>query len=62
MATVHILNTTIYNGLATITPTEGNPNGQTYTYDGGRATTSTALDYTTIESSFGIPKVEVVTP
>lgn len=62
MATVHILDTTIYNGLATIKPTDGNPNGQIFTYDGGRATTLTSLDYTTIESTFGIPKVEVISP
>jgi hypothetical protein len=60
MATVHILDTTITNGLATIKPTEGNPSGQIYTYDGGRSTTLTSLDYTTIESTFGIPKVEVI--
>lgn len=60
MATVHILDTTITNGFATIKPTEGNPSGQTYTYDGGRSTTLTSLDYTMIESNFGIPKVEVI--
>lgn len=60
MATVHILNSVINNGLATIKPTEGNPSGQDFTYDGGRATTLTSLDYSTIESTFGIPKVEVI--
>lgn len=60
MATVHILDTTIYNGLATIKPTEGNPAGEVNTYNGGRATTLTSLDYTNIEATFGIPKVEVI--
>ena len=57
---IHIINsgTVIYNGLAAITPTDGNPSGQKYTYDGGRSL-QTAEFSTHVSLNFGHIDVDI---
>jgi hypothetical protein len=57
---IHLINsgTVITNGISAITPTDGNPSGQTYLYDGGRSLKSPEYE-THISLNFGHTDVDI---
>lgn len=57
---IHLINggSVIYNGLAAITPTDGNPSGQKYTYDGGRSL-QTSEYANSVSLNFGHIEVDI---